>query len=116
MPIYEYRCQSCGAKTSHLVLSPSRQSELKCHACGSEDLTRLFSTFAYHRSESDRMAEFDTGKPAGDSFYKDSRNIGLWAKKRARELGADAETQRQIDQIADKSRDEVNKIFDKPVE
>ncbi len=114
MPIYEYRCQACGAKTSHLVLGGSRQTELKCQACGGEDLTRLFSTFAYHRSESDRLSEFDTSKGAGDSYYSDSRNIGLWAKKRARELGADAETTRQIDQIADKTRDEVNKIFDKP--
>jgi hypothetical protein len=31
----------------------------------------------------------DTDKPRDDAFYKDSRNIGLWAKKRARELGAD---------------------------
>lgn len=113
MPIYEYRCQTCGARTSQLVLSPSRQSELKCQACGGQELTRLFSTFAHHRSEGDRLAEFDTGKGTGDSFYKDSRNVGLWAKKRARELGADAETTRQIDQIADKARDEVNKIFDK---
>lgn len=112
MPIYEYRCQSCGAKTSQLVLSSARQSELKCQKCGSEELTRVFSTFAYHRSEGDRLSEYDTGKPTGDSFYKDSRNIGLWAKKRARELGADADTQRQIDQIADKTRDEVNKVFD----
>lgn len=112
MPIYEYRCKSCGAKTSRLVLNLSRQTEVECHACGSQDLTRLFSTFAYHRSESDRLSEADTGRASGDEYYKDSRNVGLWAKKRVRELGADAETQRQVDQVVDKARDEVGKLFE----
>ena len=112
MPIYEYKCQSCGAKTSHLVRSSSQPFEPKCQACGGLELTRIFSTFAHHRSEGDRLAEFDSSKGVGDDFYRDDRNIGLWAKKRSRELGADAETQRQIDQIADKTRDEVGKIFE----
>ena len=112
MPIYEYRCQSCGAKTSHLVLSPSRQPELECQSCGSLELTRLVSTFAYHRSEGDRLSELDTGRASGDEYYKDSRNVGLWAKKRIRELGADADTQRQVDQVVDKTRDEVGKLFE----
>ncbi|MDP2936832.1 MAG: zinc ribbon domain-containing protein [Dehalococcoidia bacterium] len=112
MPIYEYRCKSCGAKTSLLVLSLSRQAEVECQACGSQDLTRLFSAFAYHRSEGDRLSEVDTGRASGDEYYKDSRNVGLWAKKRVRELGADAETQRQVDQVVDKARDETSKLFE----
>ncbi len=111
MPIYEYRCQSCGAKTSHLVLNLSRPSEPRCDACGSLELTRVFSTFAYHRSEGDRLAGVDTGRGTGDDYYKDSRNVGLWAKKRVRELGADADTVRQVDQVVDKTRDEANKLF-----
>ena len=112
MPIYEYRCNACGAKSSHLVLNPARLPELQCQACGSQDLTRLFSTFAYHRSEGDRLSAVDTGRASGDEYYKDSRNVGLWAKKRVRELGADAETQRQVDQVVDKARDETSKLFE----
>lgn len=112
MPIYEYRCKSCGAKTSRLVLKLSAQAEVECQACGSQDLTRLFSTFAYHRSEGDRLSELDTGRASGDDYYTDSRNVGLWAKKRVRELGADADTVRQVDQVVDKSRDEASKLFE----
>ncbi len=35
------------------------------------------------------MARLDERKPAGESFYRDSRNVGLWAKKRARDMGVD---------------------------
>jgi hypothetical protein len=40
-------------------------------------------------SETDRLAGFDPNAQQGDAFYGDSRNIGLQAKKRAREMGVD---------------------------
>jgi hypothetical protein len=45
------------------------------------------SAFAVHASEAARLKNFDTAKPRDESFYRDSRNVGLWAKKRARQLG-----------------------------
>lgn len=47
------------------------------------------SSFAMVQSEASRLADFDASKPRDDSFYKDSRNVGLWAKKRAKEMGVD---------------------------
>lgn len=47
------------------------------------------SAFAVHESESARLDSFDTSKPRDESFYRDSRNVGVWAKKRARDLGVD---------------------------
>jgi hypothetical protein len=47
------------------------------------------SSFAVHETEAARMARLDERKPAGESFYRDSRNVGLWAKKRARDMGVD---------------------------
>jgi hypothetical protein len=44
---------------------------------------------SYHLSEHDRLEAFDPGAPKSDSFYRDSRNIGLHAKKRAQQLGVD---------------------------
>jgi len=52
-------------------------------------MRRLLSSFAVVESEASRLANFDTSRPRDESFYRDSRNIGLWAKKRAREMGAD---------------------------
>ncbi len=47
------------------------------------------SSFAVVATESSRLAEFDTSKPRDESFYRDSRNVGLWAKKRAKQMGVD---------------------------
>jgi hypothetical protein len=47
------------------------------------------SSFAVMESEQARLNNFDTSRPRNDSFYRDSRNVGLWAKKRAREMGVD---------------------------
>jgi len=47
------------------------------------------SSFAVVESESSRLSNFDTSTPRDESFYKDSRNVGMWAKKRARQMGVD---------------------------
>jgi hypothetical protein len=47
------------------------------------------SSFAVVANEAARLDSFDTSKPRDESFYRDSRNVGLWAKKRAREMGVD---------------------------
>ena len=44
----------------------------------------------------------------GDDFYKDSRNVGLWAKKRMKELGVDLGS--KMDEIVEKGR--TGKILD----
>lgn len=47
------------------------------------------SSFAVVESESSRLASFDASRSRDESFYRDSRNVGLWAKKRAKEMGVD---------------------------
>ena len=44
---------------------------------------------AYHVSEQDQLGGYDPTAAKSDSFYKDSRNIGLHAKKRAQQMGVD---------------------------
>jgi putative FmdB family regulatory protein len=89
MPIYEYECAACAKVSSHVVMGSRRRSRLACPACGGARLKRVMSSFAVVSSEASRLAEFDTSKPRDESFYRDSRNVGLWAKKRAKEMGAD---------------------------
>jgi len=48
------------------------------------------------------LSNFDTTKPKGNEFYKDSRNVGLWAKKRMRELGVDLGP--KMDDIVERGR------------
>jgi len=94
MPIYEYHCQQCGREQSFLFLSQREASARpRCKYCNARRLSRVLSRFAYHQTEAARLQNFDTSAPRGESFYKDSRNVGLWAKKRAKEMGVDLGSQ-----------------------
>ncbi len=46
MPIYEFRCVSCG-NIEEFILVGSRQIEMKCAACGGEELERILSRTNY---------------------------------------------------------------------
>jgi len=70
--------------------------------CGARRLTRLLSRFAYHQTETARLKDFDTNAPRDESFYRDSRNVGLWAKKCAQEMGADLGP--QFEETVEKAR------------
>jgi hypothetical protein len=71
-------------------------------------MQRVMSRFAYHRSEASRLAAVDPSVPSGPDYYKDSRNVGLWAKKRAQELGVDLGS--QFEETVEKAR--TGKILD----
>ena len=43
MPIYEYKCQDCGAKFEKLVRNGA---SVECPSCGQKHLNQEFSTFA----------------------------------------------------------------------
>ena len=89
MPIYEYECIECEWQFQSLIMKKEDRDRLTCPKCGERDLRRLLSRVAYHVAEQDRLNAFDPTASKGDSFYSDSRNIGLQAKKRAQQMGVD---------------------------
>jgi len=89
MPIYEYECQSCQGQFQTLVMKAEDEKDLACPGCEGNNLKKLISRGAYHQSEKDRLANFNPTSHQNDSFYTDSRNIGLNAKKRAQDMGVD---------------------------
>jgi putative FmdB family regulatory protein len=102
MPIYEYRCEACGSVTSRLVLHFTVETPPACSVCASLQTQRVMSGFAYHRSEASRVAACDPHKSYSPDYYKDARNVGLWAKKRAQQLGVDLGS--QFEDIVEKAR------------
>jgi putative FmdB family regulatory protein len=102
MPIYEYECAACGRVGSHVVLGSERLAQPRCPDCGSARTSRVMSSFAMVGSEAARLNNFDTNQPRDESFYRDSRNVGLWAKKRAREMGVDLGS--KFDETVEKAR------------
>jgi len=102
MPIYEFRCRACGKKVE--LLCPTDAQPGPCAACGGR-LERIMSRFAHHRSLQSRLADIDTSRPPGDDYYRDERNIGLWARKRMQELGCDPGI--DFDGVVERARQQV---------
>ncbi|MGE5233223.1 MAG: FmdB family zinc ribbon protein [Acidobacteriota bacterium] len=46
MPLYEYRCESCGRRFEILQRMGEGPAGLACPHCGSEKVAKQFSTFA----------------------------------------------------------------------
>jgi putative FmdB family regulatory protein len=98
VPVYEFFCPSCRTKSSFLVRSAS-SFEPKCSICGSTDIKRIISSFAYHKSLSTVYEESgEPGNFASPDYYKDPRNIGRWAEKRFKDMGMEmpGEIQKKI--------------------
>ncbi len=97
MPIYEFLCRKCNAKTSLLIRKVTDSVVAECPACGSSsDLVRVVSRFAHHKSM--KTIHDEAGEPQmlpGPDYYKDPRNIGRWTEKRFKELGLDMPSQIQ---------------------
>jgi putative FmdB family regulatory protein len=66
MPIYEYRCQDCGAKFSLFQRMGADQEGLTCPKCESSNVDRLLSSFA---SSSSSSAGSGGSCPSGGSGF-----------------------------------------------
>lgn len=89
MPIFEYECQNCMCQFQHLIMKAEETDSLVCPDCGKSEIRKLVSRVAYHQSEMDRIDNYNPSARQSDAFMKDTRNIGLHAKKRARQMGVD---------------------------
>jgi putative FmdB family regulatory protein len=73
MPIYEYRCEACGKRSTSLLPSYSSPDPV-CPHCGKPALKRLVSTFATVSSGESEGGDFgdmggDEGMGAGMDDY-----------------------------------------------
>jgi putative FmdB family regulatory protein len=87
MPIYEFVCNACRARTSVFVRSVTSEVNAVCERCGGTDLRRLISRVAVLRS--------DDGAGLGDDAMMDGfdendpKAMASWARKMQREMGED---------------------------
>ncbi len=88
MPVYEFRCNACGAVVSLFVRSMSAPVGGACERCGSADLQRLISRFAVLRSGSGDGDAFDDEAMSGFD-ENDPRAMAAWARRMQRETGED---------------------------
>ena len=102
MPIYEFKCGECGRLSS--IFTKSMRSEFKtaCKHCGSRNLSRAISGFAYHRSEQAILEQYGA-EPKRVEDYKDPRQIGRWTERKFKEYGL--EMPKQAREMIDAARE-----------
>jgi putative FmdB family regulatory protein len=89
MPVYEYRCESCGRYHQQLVLVLSTYQVPPCPRCGKETLRKLVSRFAVKRSEESRLDDLADPSSFADLDENDPRSVARWARKMGDSLGED---------------------------
>jgi putative FmdB family regulatory protein len=89
MPIYEYRCESCGRYHQQLVLVLSTYQVPPCPRCGKATLRKLVSRFAVKRSEESRLDDLADPSSFADLDENDPRSVARWARKMGDTLGED---------------------------
>lgn len=90
MPIYEFRCNGCRRTVSVFQRSVNTAVAARCSHCGGDDLTRLISKFAFHRSaSSDDFGDddFDEAAMMEGLDENDPQSVARWARKMGDKLG-----------------------------
>jgi putative FmdB family regulatory protein len=84
MPLYEFRCEKCGAREEVFVRSVT--SEVKAPACtackGKPAMVRAMSKFARHLTEADQVAEAEAkwGKEV-DAAMGPGPDVGRYTRR-----------------------------------
>ena len=82
MPVYEYRCNKCRSKFSLLVRGFSETPEPVCDACGSKEVSRLFSTFAHIHTDRDAYEDILNDNQLVDRMMaNDPKAMLEWSRK-----------------------------------
>ncbi len=88
MPIYEFFCNNCRKRVEVFRRSVSAAGGERCPTCGGEDLRRLVSRFAVHRSVSE-FATSDEESYIEGLENEDPRAMAQWARRMQQESGED---------------------------
>lgn len=89
MPIYDYRCRSCGKRFAAFFRSFSEVGPVACQHCGSSEVGRLAPRVAQLASEDARLDRLADPSSLGDVDENDPASVARWAKRLGREMGED---------------------------
>ncbi|MBM4126064.1 MAG: zinc ribbon domain-containing protein [Nitrospira sp.] len=103
MPIYEYRCHDCRARSAVLILSLRNQAPVTCTHCGSSQMDRLLSRFSAPKSEEARLESLADADNLGGLDENDPRSMARFMKTMGEEMGEDVgpEIEAMMDQTQD---------------
>ena len=104
MPIYEYRCANCRRKVEVFARSHAVQASPTCSHCGSDEMSRVFSKFAFRRSKNDTGVYDDilSDRKLTDGLMRnDPRALAEWSRKMSHAADEDStpETEELMDRL-----------------
>jgi putative FmdB family regulatory protein len=47
VPIYEYKCNSCGNRFEKIIFNSQDEKDLVCEKCGKKNIEKLLSSFSH---------------------------------------------------------------------
>ncbi len=106
MPIYEFRCQSCGKKNEFITLRVSEPVPDTCQYCGNQDIQRLPSRVRVRLSEETRMERLADPSRLGGLDENDPRSMARWMKRMSHEMGDDLGEDMDVDQMVEEAMEE----------
>lgn len=89
MPLYEYRCQTCGRRFTLLVRSFDPPETPPCERCQSTATQRLVARVALLRSEASRMEALADPAHLAGLDENDPASVGRWMRRMGHEMGED---------------------------
>ena len=89
MPIYEFRCDSCGKASSFFTRSINTAFDPSCDHCQSKDIHRQISSFATGRTTQSVHLQHPFSSAPGLDYYSDPRNIGRHVEDSFKQFGID---------------------------
>ena len=89
MPIYEFRCDSCGKASSFFTRSINAAFDPSCDHCQSKDIHRRMSSFATGRTPQSAHRQYSYSSTPGLDNYRDPRNIGHHVEDSFKQFGID---------------------------
>lgn len=88
MPVYEYLCRNCRRRPSFFMHGFSPPAKAVCPFCGSENLLRLFSSFALQKSDKAVYEDIlSDSRLVNGMLRNDPRALAEWSKKMGEATG-----------------------------
>ena len=103
MPIYEYRCESCGKISEFLLMRIDEKFAPQCKRCKSKKMSRILSRVRVVRSEESRMESLADPSKWGGLDENDPKSMAKWMKRMGQEMGEDVG---DVDQMMDEAMQE----------